>query len=120
MPRISQPLGRCTLIRFKRPLQLSFSHTEFIALGFSKELNGAAARPVQRGRPLATALSRLGPAAADLEQFVPDAPAAFGGQRAPDRKRKSPPPGGNRGTSRPHLAHVALRGTTWHKINPYM
>ena len=32
-------------------------------------------------------------------------------------KAKSPPPGGNRGTSRPQLA---LRGTTWHKINPYM
>ena len=28
-------------------------------------------------------------------------------------KAKSPPPGGNRGTSRPHLA---LRGTTWHYV----
>ena len=35
----------------------------------------------------------------------------------PDRKRRAPPPGGNRGTSRPHLA---LRGTTWHKSAPYM
>ena len=40
-----------------------------------------------------------------------------GGQACAGSKAKSPPPGGNRGTSQPHLA---LRGTTWHKIDPYM
>ena len=40
-----------------------------------------------------------------------------GGSACAGSKAKSPPPGGNRGTSRPHLA---LRGTTWHKIDPYM
>ena len=36
-----------------------------------------------------------------------------GGAACAGSKAKSPPPGGNRGTSRPHLA---LRGTTWHYV----
>ena len=40
-----------------------------------------------------------------------------GGSACAGSKAKSPPPGGNRGTSRPHLA---LRGTTRHKIDPYI
>ena len=43
-----------------------------------------------------------------------------GGQRAPDRKRRALHQAEIGARAGPIWHYVALRGTTWHKINPYM
>ena len=55
-----------------------------------------------------------------LVQYLASAPAAFGGQRAPDRKRRALHQAEIGARAGPIWHYVALRGTTWHKIDPYM